>query len=161
MSGSTSKKITLIRFDREPVHGFINPQSFLMEGGIEVLTSSGAVASFPYHEVKAVCFVRDFESGPVWRQNRSFANRPKSEGLWLQLHFRDGDTLEGIIANNLLLFESVGISVSPPDASVLNQKIFVPRVALVQIQVLGVVGSPLRERARAKREAKEQLKMFE
>lgn len=161
MAGSTSKKIIVVRFDREPVQGFINPQSFLQDGGIELLSASGAVVVLPYPEVKAVCFVRDFESGPVWREHRAFPNRPKTEGLWLRLHFRDGDTLEGVIANNLMGLETQGFSVAPPDAGVQIQRVFVPRAALTLVQVLGVVGSPLRRPAKPKPGEKEQLKMFE
>ena len=159
MAGSTSKKIIAVRFDREPVQGFINPQSFLQDGGIELLTTSGAVVVLPYPEVKAVCFVRDFDGGAVWREHRAFSNRPKTEGLWLRLHFRDGDTLEGLISNNLMGLETQGFSVSPPDANL--QRVFVPRAALTNVQVLGVVGSPLRRPAKPKPGEKEQLKMFE
>jgi hypothetical protein len=161
LAGSTSKKIVAVRFDREPVQGFINPQAFLQEGGVELLTVSGAVAVLPYPEVKAVCFVKDFESGPSWLEHRAFSNRPKTEGLWLRLFFRDGDTLEGLIANNLMVLETHGFSVAPPDAGVQNQRVFVPRAALARVQVLGVVGSPLRRPAKPKPTPKEQLKMFE
>lgn len=161
MAGSTSKKIFAVRFDREAVQGFINPQSFLEAAGIELLTAAGAVITLPYYEVKALCFVRDFDSGAVWKENRAFSNRPKTEGLWLRLQFRDGDTLEGVVANNLLLMEPLGFAVAPPDAGFQNQRVFVPRAALTNVQVLGVVGRPVRRPAKAKGVEKEQLKMFD
>ncbi len=161
MAGSTSKKIIAVRFDREPLQGFVSSQSFSQAGGIELLTATGAVALIPHDEVKAVCFVRDFDNVPIWKPNRAFSNRPKTEGLWLRLHFRDGDTLEGIISNNLLVLDSYGFAVTPPDAGFQNQRVFVPRAALTDVQVLGVVGSPLRLPSRQKATQKEQLKMFE
>lgn len=161
MAGSTSKKIVAVRFDREPVQGFVNSQGYLLESGVEVLTTSGAVMSLPYADVKAVCFVRDFEPGPAWREHRAFANRPKTSGLWLRLHFRDADSLEGLISNNLMLMEPIGLMVAPPESGFQGQRIFVPRAALTSIQVLGVVGSPLRRTAKPKPAEKDQLKMFE
>lgn len=161
MAGSTSKKVVAVRFDREPVQGFVSAQSFADTAGIALLSTSGALVTLPYADVKAVCFVRDFDPGPIWKENRAFANRPKTEGLWLRLRFRDGDTMEGVISNNLLILDSSGFAVAPPDAGVQNQRVFVPRTALTQVQVLGVVGKPLRRAAKAKSEPKEQLKMFD
>lgn len=160
MAGSTSKKIVAIRFEREPVQGFVNPLAFLQSDGVEVLTNAGAVLTLPYPDVKAVCFVRDFDSGPFWKENRTFASRPKVEGLWVKLQFRDGDTMEGLIGNNLLHVEERGFSVTPPDSGLQN-RIWVPRAAVGSVQVLGVVGRPLRKAPKPKPVAKEQLKMFE
>lgn len=160
MAGSTSKKVVAIRFDREPVSGFISPHSYLQEAGVEILTASGSVATLPYSEVKAVCFVRDFEGPPVWKENRSFQNRPKTTGLWLKIQFRDGDSVEGMMANNLTLTETQGWTVTPPDSGVHNQRIFVPRAAAIEVKVLGVVGSPLRRKPVPKPPS-EQLKIFE
>ncbi len=161
MAGSTSKKIVAVRFDREPVQGFVDPHGYLQETGIELLTNAGAIVNLSKEEVKAVCFVKDFEANPTWRTNRTFSNRPKTEGLWVRLHFRDGDTLEGIIANDLLQVEPLGFAIAPPESGFQNQKIFVPKAALTHVQVLGVVGSPLRRRAKPEPAEKEQLKMFE
>ena len=161
MAGSTSKKIVAVRFDREALQGFVNPQDYLQDHGIELLSITGEVVTLPYEDVKAICFVRDFEPLSAWRENRAFSNRPKTEGLWLRLNFRDGDTIEGLIANNLLLLEPFGFAIAPPEAGFQNQRIFVPRMALTRVQVLGVVGRPLRRPAKPKPGEREQLKMFE
>lgn len=160
MSGSTSKKVVAIRFDRAPVAGFVNPAAYLQDIGIEVLTADGNVLVLPYGEVKLLLFVRDFDQDANRSFNRSFATRPKTAGLWVRLLFQDSDTLEGVVPNNLLVFEPHGFSIAPPDAAFLNQRLFVPRAALKEMQVLGVIGSPLRKRP-AKAAAKDQLDMFE
>ena len=36
----------------------------------------------------------------------------------------------------------------PPDPTFQNQRVFVPKEALESVQVLGVIGSPLRRRAK-------------
>jgi len=137
----------------------------LTSDGLEMLTPEGAILKLPFSEVKAVCFVRDFESGESWREHRSFATRPKTAGLWLVLRFRDGDSVEGIVANNLMLLEPLGFSIIPPDPTFQNHRIFVPRAALSEVQVLGVIGSPLRRRKPATKAAskmeEDQIEMFE
>jgi hypothetical protein len=159
---SSNKKVVVARFDREALVGFVQtPGSFDAADTLELLTPEGALVQVPYSETKAVCFVRDFESGESWRQHRSFAARPKSSGLWVRLRFRDGDSIEGMVPNNLLLTESTGFSIVPPDPTFQNQKIFVPRSALTDVHVLGVIGSPLHRRAPKPAETTGQIEMFE
>lgn len=162
MGVSTHKKVLVSRFDRETLSGFVNPQGYLLGEGLELLTQSGSVNILPYAEVKLVCFVRDFQQGEPRKELRLFTTRPKLEGLWLRMYFRDGDTMDGILSNNLLLVDPFGFSVVPPDPGFQNQRIFVPRAALASIQVLGVVGSPLRapRKTKPKPVSKEQLEMF-
>lgn len=148
------------RFDREPLAGFVNPQSYLQSEGLELLSQGGAVSVVPYPEIKLVCFVRDFQQGEPRKELRLFTTRPKMEGLWVRMRFRDGDVMDGMLSNNLLQLDSYGLSVVPPDPGFQNQRIFVPKAALSMVQVLGVVGSPLRMR-KPKPAAKEQLEMFD
>ena len=66
----------------------------------------------------------------------------------MRMLFRDGEILDGILPNNLLAWETEGFTVTPPEQDSSNQRVFVPRQALKNIQVLGVVGSPLRAKRR-------------
>lgn len=160
MSSSTNKKVVIYRFDRESIAGFVSPQTWLATSGVEVLTPAGAVATVPYGEIKAVCFVKDFDGG-VWAgERRLFASRPKTEGLWVRALFRDNDFVEGILPNELLQLEAQGYLVAPPDASSNNQRVFLPRTALKEMKVIGVVGTPRRP-AKAKPEVKIQIDLFE
>ena len=163
MAGTTNKRVLVARFDRETLRGFAQTPAGFDADSLELLTPEGGLLRVPFSETKAVCFVRDFESGETWREHRTFAARPKSAGLWLRLRFRDGDSIEGMLPNNLMAVESSGFSIVPPDPTFQNQRIFVPRAALTEVQVLGVIGSPLRPRRRAKpaEEKGDQLKMFE
>lgn len=160
MGVSTHKKVLVSRFDRDTLSGFVNPQGYLLSDGLELMTQSGSVSIVPYDEVKLVCFVRDFQQGEPRKELRLFTTRPKLEGLWLRMHFRDGDAMDGILSNNLLQLDTFGFSVVPPDPGFQNQRVFVPKAALSRIQVLGVVGSPLRTPRKPKLTAKEQLEMF-
>ncbi|MBX9600365.1 MAG: hypothetical protein K2X35_05155 [Bryobacteraceae bacterium] len=158
MAGSTNKKVVVSRLDREPLSGFVNPQNFVQASGIELLSPSGTILTIPLSEVVAVSFVRDFDAAEGWRDHRFFPSRPKTSGLWLKLFFRTGETLEGLVSNNLMQLEADGFTVVTPQ----NQKLFVPRAALHEVQVLGVIGSPLRQRKPGKKaEDQRQLPMFE
>ena len=161
MAASTNKKVLVARFDRETLAGFVQTPGGFGPEAVELLTPEGNLLQIPYSETKAVCFVRDFEAGDTWRLHRAFATRPKSAGLWVRLRFRDGDSIEGMLANNLMLLEPFGFSVIPPDPTFQNQRVFVPRVALTDVQVLGVIGSPLRRRVPKVGEKVDQLEMFE
>ena len=146
MAASTAKKVLIRRFDREPLTGFVNAQSYLQPQGVELLTPGGACLVVPYSEIKVVCFVRDFGSVEPTQEKKVFNTRSKTDGLWVRMELRDGEVLDGILSNNLLQLTPEGFTVTPPDAYSNNQKLFVPRAALSQLNVLGVVGSPLTRR---------------
>jgi hypothetical protein len=160
LSGSTTKKVVVKRFDRESIAGFVNPQEYLRPEGIEVMGASGNLLQIPFSEVKTVCFVRDFGLADLAAERRLFSTRPKREGLWVRMRFRDDEVMDGVLANDLLSIETYGFSFVPPDASANNQRLFIPRQALASLQVMGVVGSPLRK-TRKPQVPESQLNMFE
>jgi hypothetical protein len=155
---TTNKKVFVTRFDRESVAGFMQTPGGFLDDAVELLTPAGTLLRLPHSEVKAVCFVRDFDSGDTWREHRSFASRPKAPGLWVRLVFQDHDSTEGMLANNLMLLEPNGFLITPPDPSFQNQRIFVPRTALREVQVIGVIGSGRKMAKQPKPEG--QLEMF-
>ena len=160
MAGSTSKKVRISRFEREPLLGYVNSLTYLRPGGVELLTPDGNYSVVPYEEVKAVQFVKDFEPPDPSTERKVFSTRPKMDGLWVRVKFRDGEVMDGILANNLLMLETQGFTVVPPDPYSNNQRLFLPRAALSELQVLGVVGSPLRRR-KPKAVPKEQIGLFD
>jgi hypothetical protein len=98
--------------------------------------------------VRAVYFVRSLEED-FEPERRQFLSRPKLEGLWVKLRFRDDETLEGVISNDLLAFLDKGLHLTPPDFNANADRIYVPRNALVELTVLGVVGIARRKPAAA------------
>ena len=159
MASSTAKKVVVRRFDRESVSGFVNPLSYLQSTAIELLKQDGALAVLPYEEVKSVNFVRDFDTSSG-EPSRIFMTRPKLEGLWVRMTFRDGELLDGVLPNNLLSWDIAGYTVTPPEPDSNNQRVFVPRSALHSIQVLGVVGSPLRPKRKKAASGQDQGSLF-
>ena len=159
MASSTTKKVVIRRFQKEPLAGYVNSGSYLQPAGVDLLSAQGNVSTVPYEEIKTISFVRDFEgAGETGR--RVFNTRPKMEGLWVSLQFRDGEVMEGIMPNNLLPLEPYGFTVIPPDPYSNQQRVFIPRAAVESVQVLGVVGSPLKKR-KAKAVPKEQIGLFD
>jgi hypothetical protein len=158
VAASTNKKVLVRRYDRETLAGHVNPALYLQPEGVELVSTQGNTLLVPYPDVKSVAFVREFETESSERQ--VFQTRPKMPGLWLSLQFRDGDRMEGIIPNNLLLLEKTGLTVTPPDPFGNQQRVFIPRTSLTSVEVLGVVGSPLKKR-KAKPVAKDQIGLFE
>ncbi len=161
MAGSTTKKVVVQRFDNQPLTGYVNPLTYLRAEGVELLTRDGQALLTPYQDLKAVFFVRDFDSGSEADRKKLFQSRPKQEGLWVRMRFRDDDVLDGILANDLLQVTDKGLTVTPPDPYSNNQRIFVPRPALAELTVLGVIGSPLTKPRRKVPVEKKQIELFE
>lgn len=158
MARSTTKKAIVRRFDKEALSGYVNLVSYLQPAGIELLSAEGNIVGVSYGEIRTVSFVRDFQVQEEERQ--VFLTRPKMEGLWVRLVFRDNAVMEGVMTNNLLQLEPYGFTVIPPDSYGNRQRVFVPRAALESLEVLGVVGSPLK-RGKEKQVAKDQIRLFD
>ncbi|MBI4889223.1 MAG: hypothetical protein HY821_01280 [Acidobacteria bacterium] len=158
MSSSTVKRVVIERFDRELLRGFVKPQHYLLAEGLELMSPDGSVAIVPLDQIKAVSFVRDPDGDGVLSERRSFLARPKVAGLWVEARFRDGDAMEGVMPNNLLQVEHSGYSLSPPETGGNAQRVFVPRKALADLQVLGVVGT--RKKRPAAAVAEQQIRLF-
>jgi hypothetical protein len=159
LASSTTKKAVIERFDKETLAGYVNPVSYLQPAGVELLSADGQIAIVPYAEIRWVAFVRDFDARGGDART-VFLTRPKMEGLWMRFTLRDGNVLEGVMANNLLPVEYYGFAVIPPDPYSNQQRLFIPRAALRSAEVLGVVGSPLKRRP-AKAAPKEQIGLFD
>jgi hypothetical protein len=159
LAASTTKKALIRRFEKEALSGYVNPFSYLQPTYVELLSEAGNIVSVPYEEIKTVSFVRNFEAGAD-AERQIFQTRPKMEGLWVSLSFRDGEVMQGIMPNNLLQVEPQGFTVIPPDSAGNVQRVFVPRAALQSVEVLGVVGSPLNRR-KGKPAPKDQIGLFD
>ena len=147
--------------DSSLVEGYVSPQTYLRPEGVEILGRSAQVTVAPYHQIRALYFVKEFLGMGDLDQKRVFGSRPKQDGLWVRLKFRDEEVYEGVVPNNLLLMGEHGVTFTPPDANSNTQRIFVPRQALDEIQVLGVIGSPVnRRRPRRREPVKEQIGLF-
>ena len=155
---STHKKVIVRKMDRDSVSGYVSPAQFVNEGKIEVLNTSGTVIAIDLREIKGVYFVREFgDSESLTR--KTFTSRPRAEGLWVRLRFKDSEILEGLMPADLTQTMPEGFLVNPPDQRSNTQRIFVPRTALESLTVLAVIGASRRQRRGA--EDQRQVPMFE
>ncbi len=74
-------------------------------------------------------------------ERKTFLSRPKLDGLWVRLRFRDEDVMEGIVANDLLDLLDKGVQLTPPDLHGNTLRIFIPRSALAGSESVGRGGS--------------------
>src|SRR5262244_1003173 len=142
---STHKKVVVRKNDRDTVNGYVAPANFVHEGKLELLNTSGNVVGIDLRDIKAAYFVREFGDSESLSR-KTFTSRPRTEGLWVRLRFKDGETLEGMMPNDLTQSGLEGFLLTPPDLRSNTQRIFVPRSALESLTVLAVIGAGRRPR---------------
>ncbi len=145
---STHKKVIVRKMDRDSMQGYVASESFLAGGKVELLNTAGNVVLIDTSEVKGVYFVRDFSDFNSL-QRKTFTTRPRVEGLWVRLRFRDAELLEGLMPNDLTQVRGEGVFLNPPDTRGNVQRIFVPRAAISELTVLAVIGSAAKRRRQA------------
>ncbi len=167
------KKVLVRRFSGDILPGYLPLLGFVRgpqpSQVIDLLDLSGRIQEIPLATIKTISFVRDFNLGdtinPERLARRTFLARPRNEGLWVRLVFRaadaraDGrpekrtdpapDLLEGLADPGLALIDSLiedsGLSISPPDIRSNTQRIFIPRSAITDFQLLAVITTPSRK----------------
>ena len=142
---STHKKVIVRKSDRDSVNGYVAPANFVVDGKLELLNTSGNVVAIDLRDIKAVYFVREFSDADVLTR-MTFTTRPRTEGLWVRLKFKDNEVIEGILPNDLTQNPPEGFLMNPPDLRSNTQRVFVPRAALASVTVLAVIGAAPRRR---------------
>lgn len=147
MKASTHKKVIVRKVDRDAMQGYVSPGSFVNDGKLELMNTSSKVVLIDLADIKSVYFVREFADTDTMTR-KTFATRPRTEGLWVRLKFKDNDVMEGLMPNDLAHLSRDGFLINPPDSRGNLQRIFVPRGALAELTVLGVIGGPAARRRR-------------
>lgn len=145
---STHKKVVIVLSDKKSLRGYLNPSRLGQTDPIDLLTQDGEHQEIPLARVRSIYFVREF-SEDFEPERKAFLSRPKLDGLWVRLRYTDGDTLEGVVPNDLLTLLDNGVQITPPDLNSATDRIFIPRSALSELTVLGVVGIARRKPAAA------------
>jgi hypothetical protein len=153
---STHKKVVVVLADKKPLRGYLNPSRLGHSEPIDLLTPSGEHEQIPLAKIRSIYFVRDF-SDDFEPERKAFLSRPKLDGLWVRLRYADNETLEGVVPNDLLSLLDNGFQITPPDLNSTTDRIFIPRSALAEVTVLGVVGIARRKPAAATTAAQPRL----
>jgi hypothetical protein len=156
---STHKKVVVRKLDRDSINGYVAPGNFVHEGKLELLNTAGNVVGLDLRDIKSVYFVREFGDSES-SMRKTFTSRPRTEGLWVRLKFKDNEVLEGMMPNDLSLNSAEGFLINPPDLRSNTQRIFVPRTALESLTVLAVIGATRRRRRGVPADTR-QVQLFE
>jgi hypothetical protein len=132
--------------DKKPIRGYLNPSRLGQTDPVDLLTLEGEHQELLLARIRSIYFVREF-SDDFEPERKAFLSRPKLDGLWVRLRYTDGDAIEGVVANDLLALLDNGLQITPPDLNSATDRIFVPRAALTEVTVLGVVGIARRKPA--------------
>ena len=143
---STLKKVVVLLLERKALRGYLNPGKLGDSDTIDLLTPDGEHCNIAVKDVRSVYFVREFKDD-FEPERKAFLSRPKLDGLWVRLKFRDNESIEGVVPNDLLSLLDRGVQITPPDLHGTTIKIFIPRSALAEMTVLGVVGIARRKPA--------------
>jgi hypothetical protein len=147
-----------IKFDKVVVHsngrvikGYVESQQWeelegLLVQGVrripDVLqirdSANDSFQEVPVADLKAVFFVKSFEGQGSRNDLKFFSNAPMVHGVWVQLQFKDGEIMEGIILNGMHHLIEPGFFVHPTDPDGNNSLIYVLKSALADFRVLGV-----------------------
>jgi hypothetical protein len=142
---STHKKVIIRKMDRDSMNGYVAPSNFVHEGKLELLNLAGNVVGIELRDIKGVYFVREFADSDTLAR-KTFTSRPRTEGLWVRLKFKDNEIIEGMMPNDLTQNMPEGYLINPPDLRSNTQRVFVPRTALASLNVLAVIGGTHRRR---------------
>jgi hypothetical protein len=91
--------------------------------------------------LKALFFVKTFEGRKDYKEVKFFQSHPPSEGLWVQVAFKDGEITEGVLHNTIHYLVEPGFFLKPPDPQSNNEFVYVVKGFLNEFRVLGVRSS--------------------
>lgn len=160
---SGRKKAIFRKFSRDWLAGYVPASGFAREGRLEMLDLDGKVVELAVRDLKWICYVRDFNSGELNNPERllrkTFAGRPRGEGLFVRARLKDGDLVEGLAGNDMSLVSSEGIFLTPPDLRSNTQRIWIPNTSLEELDVVAVIGAA-KKKPQAEPEPLAQEKLF-
>jgi hypothetical protein len=144
------KKVVLRSFSNELAWGYLPQAGFVRDGQIQLMGTDGRVTPVPMKTLKRIAYVRDFNLDDTIDPERmgrmTFQARPRGDGIWLRVTFRDEEVLEGLTTLDLafadMLLDDRGFFLTPPDPRSNTLRVFVPRSALQGMEVLGYVTAP-------------------
>jgi hypothetical protein len=99
---------------------------------------SNEVEEIPASEVKAVFFVNSLDGELERNDFRFHALEPVLSGVWIQVQFRDGEIIEGVVENSIRYLKDPGFFLKPTDPGSNNKLIYVMKDWLVEHHVLGL-----------------------
>jgi hypothetical protein len=155
--GSAQKKVVVRRFVGGVAWGYLPQEGLRLGDAVQLMAVDGKSNPIAINEIKLIAYVRDFNltdaQEPERLGRKAFPGRPRGDGVWLRLRFKDGDALEGLADVGVGFLDTAmldgGLFLTPPDTRGNTLRVFVPRAALASLEVLGWVTAPSKKAARA------------
>ncbi|MFZ0661416.1 MAG: hypothetical protein WAM66_01885 [Acidobacteriaceae bacterium] len=158
------KKIIARRLANDWIAGYLPSDGFLRGDVVELLALDGKIVPLSAADLKWICYVRDFNSGelanPEHLLRKTFAGRPRTEGLLVRLQLADGDLIEGLAANDLSLISGEGLFLTPPDVRSNTQRLWIPLSSIKEMQIVAVIGVAKRKQRRHREAPPAQERLF-
>jgi hypothetical protein len=161
---SAHKKVILRTVENTLHFGYL-PLTRLLEGkSIPMLDLEGRIHPIALDSVRSIAYVRDFNlqdrTDPERLTRRTFLARPRAEGLWVRLTLTEGgEMLEGLAPLDLSLLDGLlddrGIFLIPPDIRSNTQRLYIPRHAIADMQILAVITTPSKPKTTGKPDTKQ------
>jgi hypothetical protein len=148
---ASSRKKVVVRTVENTLHFGYLPLAGLLEGSaVSLLDLEGRIQPLPLASIRSIAYVRDFNLqdrvDPERLTRRTFLARPRAEGLWVRLTLVGGDMLEGLAPLDLSLLDGLladrGLFLIPPDIRSNTQRLYLPRHAIADMQILAVITTP-------------------
>lgn len=137
---STHKKIAVRTRERGWLRGHLDPHRLRQHSRVQWLSLEGLMTELPASEVKGVFFLASFDDVAQLEMLRTAAVRPRRPGLWVRVDYADGESFHGILGNRLTELDGTGLFLLPATVSAPFQRVYIPREAMAEAAVLGVVG---------------------
>jgi len=137
------RKVVIRYIDGRVLRGYLSPEeeSELQRNtpaSFPVETAEGERAEVCSSDIKAIFFVKKFEGAPDYSEFKVFIAQPNGRGVWIRVHFQDGEVMEGVAANKLDTYLKPVFSMIPPDPASNNQTVLVSKSSLAEMQILGL-----------------------
>ena len=142
--GADSRQRVVVRYaDGRVLRGFVAGRketalSDTLPESLKVKDSNGKSVKVGASEIKAIFFVKSFEGNPDYTEFKVFSSRPTGKGVWMRIHFKDGEVIEGVAPNCVETYSKPVFYIMPPDPGSNNQRVLVSKHYLKEMQVLGL-----------------------
>jgi hypothetical protein len=141
---STDQRRVIVRFaNGRTLRGYCTADAHQAAGNnlperISIRNSSGNVEEVELAGLKAIFFVKTFEGSKDYSEFKVFTHQPSGRGVWVRVHFHDGEVMEGVAPNSLSTFSGTVFSLTPPDPQSNNEIVIVAKSCLKEMQILGL-----------------------
>ena len=134
----------IVRFaNGTTLRGYVSPEDAQglknnLSDRVSIRNVVGKLEDIEVSGLKAIFFVKTFEGSQDYSEFKVFTHQPSGKGVWVRIHFHDGEVMEGIAPNSLGTFAGKVFSLTPPDPQSNNETVLVSKSCLKDMQILGL-----------------------